>query len=55
MKGVSMSEKGKSRVSIAKVANDDIASAVERAVDLVGGFSKYIKKGDKLSLIHISP
>ncbi len=45
-----MSEKGKSRVSIAKVANDDIASAVERAVDLVGGFSKYIKKGDKVAL-----
>ena len=43
-----MSEK--SRVSIVKIQDEDIAAAVNEAVNLVGGFSKYIKKGDKVAL-----
>ncbi len=44
-----MTTQGKTPVSIAKV-NDSVYEAVKRSVDLIGGMSSFIKKGDTVMI-----
>ena len=41
---------GKTKVSVAKVEGGDVYAAVKKAVDLIGGMGRFVKKGDRVTL-----